>query len=89
VTRVPSYVVKAREFLRKQMIRETPALAEMARLRRALLRASEEHPEHQDMWFAAARVLEDALAASVNAGEGELVVIDAAQPDATPPLFPE
>lgn len=88
MTRVPSYVVKAREFLRKQMIRETPHLAEMARLRRALLRAADEHgddsPGTRDALLKAARCLEDQISADVLT-EDEMAVVT----DATPPLFPE
>ena len=82
MTKVPSYVVKARAYLRRTMIRETPHLAELDRLRRALERAAAEHG--LVAFAAAAQTLELALEAEVDGSDDVLVTADA-----TPPLFPE
>ena len=92
MTKVPSYVVKARAYLRRTMIRETPHLAELARLQRALERAAAEHGIIA--FAAAAQTLALAIEAEVDGHDGVLVTVDSdalctAAAEATPPLFPE
>ena len=102
MTKIPSYVLKARAYLRRTQIRETPALAELARLQRALERASKEHglvafaAAAQTLGLALEAELDDSAPSLDTAADADELCTAAdadelctAAADATPPLFPE